>query len=64
MRALNCCYILKYLWVDIKEDIGVMFKIISQTPALSSSMAAYSGGPQNLLAANHCDLEVRPRLNR
>lgn len=41
-----------------------MFKIISQTTALSSSMAAYSKSPQNLLANNYCDLEDRPRLSR
>lgn len=64
MRALNCCYILKHLWVDIKEDIGIIFKIIRQTPALSSSMTACSGGTQNLLATSHWDLEVRLRLSR
>lgn len=63
MHALNFCYVLKYLWVDIKEDVDIMFKIISQTPALPSSMAAYSEGTQNLLATNYCDLEDRPRLS-
>lgn len=64
MHAPNGCCILNYLLVDIKEDVGIMFKNMSQTPAFSSSMAAYSGGTKNLLAVNHCDLEVTPSLSK
>lgn len=70
MHAPNGCCILKYLLMDIKEDVGIMFKIVSWTPVFSSSMAApnqdtaYSGGTKNLLAVNHCDLEVTPSLSK
>lgn len=64
MHAPNGCCILKYLLVDIKEDVGITFKIMSLTPALSSSMATYSGGTKNLLAINHCDLEVTLSLSK
>lgn len=64
MHAPNGCCILKYLLVDIKEDVCIMFSIMSQTPAFSSSMATYCGGTKNLLVVNHCDLEVTPSLSK
>lgn len=60
MHAPNGCCILKYLLVDIKEDVGIMFKIMS----FLLFCGCLFWRNKNLLAVNHCDLEVTPSLSK